>query len=258
MRATTVELLRLGVFLPLEIARREGAIGAAEFAARVAGLANIRYLARIGEKRAPIPDDPAFETLVDRAGVEIVANRHALPYAQFYPQLAIVSGQTPDVIDAMVQLAPVGVAVHAPPLRARPNAELEFDFAEGARARSLAPNAGPIRRVLGTKANTSDPSPCQVARRGEPEIVLHCHFAQPGHLVVAESFAAGWQAEVDGVGRRLHPLNMAFLGLRVAPGDREIRIRYVMSGVQRASLWVSALCWTALLGYGVTRLARRR
>jgi hypothetical protein len=76
---------------------------------------------------------------------------------------------------------------------------------------------------------------------------MRCGFSRPGYLVVAESWSPNWRVSVDGEPRDLYRLNLAFQGLRVYPGDEEIRIVHQMSGSVRASLFVSAIAWFALL-----------
>jgi hypothetical protein len=257
-RRATADLLRVGGFGPLELARRGLGVGAAEFAARIFGLANVRYLVRSHPGAAAIPDDPAFTRFVDEGGVEIYENARALAYAQFYPQLALVSGGTQEVDSALVLLAYSGVASYVLEPGAHPPDDLAFDYAEGLYARAAAPDTHRIARLVNQPAGPPPmTSPCQVTQRREPEIAMECQFAQPGYLVVAESWSPNWEARVDGEARPLRRFNLAFQGLRVAPGDREIRIRHTMSGLTRASLLVSLASWLGVFAWALPWRRRR-
>jgi hypothetical protein len=256
-RAHTADLLRVGGFGPLEVARRGVGVGAAEFAARSFGLANVRYVVRSGPDAAAVPDDPAFVKRVDEGGVQIFENARALAFAQFYPRLALISGTTQEVDTAMVMIAYSGVATYALDAETAPPETLRFDYAEGLHARAVAPSAPSLAR-LGRQPAGPPPtmSPCEVTRGREPEIVLACEFTQTGYLVVAESWSPDWEARVDGEVRALHRLNVAFQGLRVAPGDHEIRIRHTLSSAGRLGLFVSTASWAGLLAWALLR--RRR
>lgn len=253
----TGDLIRYGFFSPLRAARDGLGVEATEFAARTAGLAHVRYLARVEAESAAVPEDPVFLERVDAGGVQIYENLRTLAYAQFYPRLALVSGTTQEILGAMVQLAYAGVATVALGAGARPPGDLGFDYASGQLARVRAPEAAPFARAMKDPPEPAPfTSPCRADAGHEPELVLRCRFDTPGYLVVAESWSPRWQAWVDGRRRALYRMNLAFQGLRVSPQDREIRLRYTAPWTYRMSLAVSLLAWLALGGFGIRRLQR--
>jgi hypothetical protein len=90
----------------------------------------------------------------------------------------------------------------------------------------------------------------------EPErVVVEVERAQPGVLVLADSFAPGWTATVDGAPRTLWQTNYLVRGVLVGPGERRVEFRYRAPGfVSGVTLCMAA--WGSVLG--ATLLGRRR
>ncbi len=108
-----------------------------------------------------------------------------------------------------------------------------------------------------TRAATR-PGPVVPARftRDEPEhLTVEVTPEQPGVLVVADAFAPGWTARVDGVPRRLWQANYLVRGIEVRPGDRVVEMTYDAPGFH-AGLVIAIGAW-ALVG-GVALLDRGR
>ena len=229
----------------------------AEQAAELAGAANVRFLSRVGGRGPAIPEAASLEPVLEGALVTVVENRHALPFAQLYPELAWVSGPNAKRLPFVAQLARAGVASHTlePAGEAAPP-EPRPDYVMGAEARRLAPSLPlPPEAVKRRRRNVA--APCDVERPGHEAIRLRCRFSSPGYLVVAESWSPRWTVQVDGAERPLLRLNHAFQGVAVAPGDRAVRFAYVASPLTRASLAISVLAWTGLLGALLVSGARR-
>jgi hypothetical protein len=92
--------------------------------------------------------------------------------------------------------------------------------------------------------------------RDDPEhVVLSIAPEAPGVLVVADAFAPGWEATVDGTPRRLWQANHLVRGVVVGPGDRVVELRYHAPGFA-AGIVACVSAWTVVLGGLV--IARRR
>jgi len=74
----------------------------------------------------------------------------------------------------------------------------------------------------------------------------------PGLLVVAEAWAPGWSAEVDGAPSRLLRVNQALIGLPLEAGPRRVVLRHVAPGLR------PGLALAALAAAGVAVLMGRR
>lgn len=115
--------------------------------------------------------------------------------------------------------------------------------------------------VVGTPATDADralaaaaPAPATTATftRDDPEhLTIDVAPAEPSLLVVADAFAPGWEATVDGRPRRIWQTNYLVRGVTVGPGDRVVELRYrapgfaagVVSCVATWSVVLVALAW---------------
>jgi len=78
----------------------------------------------------------------------------------------------------------------------------------------------------------------------------------PAVLVLADAFAPGWEATVDGVPRRLWQTNYLVRSVVVAPGDHQVDFRYRAPGF-RAGVTILIGTWTVvLLSLAVARARR--
>jgi hypothetical protein len=75
-------------------------------------------------------------------------------------------------------------------------------------------------------AQGGDPGEARLVAYRGGALDVEVHARRPGLLVVMESADPGWGATVDGRPRELERANGAFLGLRVAPGERRVEFRY--------------------------------
>jgi hypothetical protein len=91
--------------------------------------------------------------------------------------------------------------------------------------------------------------------RDDPEEVVVDVTGASGLLVLADAFAPGWEAEVDGASRPLWQANYLVRAVLLEPGDREVTFRYRAPGFALgASLAVGA--WFAALA--LLLIGRRR
>jgi hypothetical protein len=93
----------------------------------------------------------------------------------------------------------------------------------------------------------------------DPEhIVVPVDRATPGVLVLADAFAPGWEASVDGRPRTLWQTNYLVRGVILEPGDRRVEFRYRAPGFA-AGVSLLAGAWTVvLLGLGLSRMRAAR
>jgi len=76
--------------------------------------------------------------------------------------------------------------------------------------------------------------------------VVEVERAAPGVLVVADAFAPGWTATVDGAPRPLRQANYIVRGIVLRPGDRRVELRYHAPGFG-PGLALAAGAWGAVL-----------
>ncbi len=89
---------------------------------------------------------------------------------------------------------------------------------------------------------------------GPAGIRVSCEVPRAGLLVLAENWAEGWSAQVDGKPAPLYRVNFLQQAVRVGPGRHEVTWRYVAPGAH-AGLLLSAL---GLCGLGGCALIRRK
>jgi hypothetical protein len=94
-----------------------------------------------------------------------------------------------------------------------------------------------------------------VMRREPGRWEIGWHSAEPRLLVVAESWAPGWRARVDGRPRPVAAAAGALLGLRLGPGAGRAELRYRPPGLL-AGAWTSAAALLVLVGLASTRAGR--
>jgi hypothetical protein len=92
----------------------------------------------------------------------------------------------------------------------------------------------------------------------EPErLAVEIDRTAPGVLVVADAFAPGWTATVDGAPRPLRQANYLVRGIVLQPGDRRVELRYRAPGFA-AGLALAGGAWSiVLLALAVSRAASR-
>jgi hypothetical protein len=85
---------------------------------------------------------------------------------------------------------------------------------------------------------TAEPTDAREARATvvRPEDVEVQTAGSGGFLVLADSFADGWTATVDGVATPIWKVDGLWRGLQVPPGNREVRFRYRTPGLSSGAL----------------------
>jgi hypothetical protein len=100
-----------------------------------------------------------------------------------------------------------------------------------------------LRSWKSTAAGTLPP--VEVLSYRPERIRLRTTAAQAAYLVIAESWAPGWQASVDSRPARSYPTNVAFQGLPLAAGTHDVLFEYVPKPAY-AAFAISVLAWLAL------------
>lgn len=249
------DLIKTGFFDSLRIARlREDVRDAnTRTAAELSALANVRFVTRIAGISPPMPASPLFERVFGDRHIEVYENKLALPYVQFYPELALLSGAPGEVIPRVGVLAQRGIASLALPPDA-PASGLKIDHWAGELARSRAPiSAREISQALTRPALTPSQmaAPCAITHRRADAISLDCDFARAGTLVVAEAWFPNWNVVQAGERKPALRLNHAFQGTQVAAGPRRIDFVHEPSLATRMAKPLSAVAWIAAFGLGL-------
>jgi hypothetical protein len=143
---------------------------------------------------------------------------------------------------------PRAFVAHAATDRGAERASLLAEDVVTARSVVLAPGTA---RAL-PRGATRAPSRCVIARWAPGDVTLRCHPDAPGVAVLAEQWAPGWRATVDGREARLLRANRVMLGVEVGAGAQTIHLRYATPGMGAAgalailgALAAAALAWTS-------------
>jgi hypothetical protein len=86
--------------------------------------------------------------------------------------------------------------------------------------------ASPVIEGVPARSTGAAPEPATVEGESDDEIVLTAYSAQPGYLVLADTFYPGWKAEVDGEEEEIEAANGAFRAIPLAAGRHEVRFSY--------------------------------
>jgi uncharacterized membrane protein YfhO len=111
---------------------------------------------------------------------------------------------------------------------------------------------------LAAAEDVSSPDPASfrgsaVLRARLPDrLVVDVDASAPGHVVVVEAYAAGWQATVDGAPAPVWRANVLFRAVPVPAGRHEVEMRY-----RPPSVWWGAVL-SAIGVAAAVGLARRR
>ncbi|MBN1441425.1 MAG: YfhO family protein, partial [Planctomycetes bacterium] len=188
------------------------------------------------------PDPPAAAWRTPRGDLEIYRRPTALPRAFFVREGFAVDGDRA-AIDAL--LDPRNDPRRCVIL------EAQNEMRQGARAGKPSPGG----RGSG-RSGDADADPPQVAfiEDREEVIVLDVSGVEPGggYLVLADSYDAGWEAEVDGRPVEIHRANCFARAVAVPPGECRVVMRY-----RPLSLRLGALTSAAALLLILPALLRR-
>jgi hypothetical protein len=168
-------------------------------------------------------------------------------------------GEAPRAADWRLAYAGADARVYERPaalplVRWAPPAPAESDGSAAAGAgSSRAPLAGDAARVA---PEAVLPAGLTVMRREPGRWEIGWHSAEPRLLVVAESWAPGWQALVDGQPRPVEAAAGALLGVRLGPGAGRAELRYRPPGLL-AGAWISAAALLVLVALAAAQVRGR-
>jgi hypothetical protein len=115
---------------------------------------------------------------------------------------------------------------------------------------------GPVARTVAS-APAAPATPARFVRDDPEHVVVAVDPAAPGVLVLADAFAPGWTATVDGAPREILQANYLVRGVLLAPHDREVEFRYRAPGFLPGLALLAAGWGVVLVGLAVARAARR-
>lgn len=217
-------------------------------AAGLASLAHVRFVSRLVSNGPPLPDSGHFVPVWQGPGVELFENPNVLPRLQFYPQLALVSGESREVLPVVARLALRGVASYTISDQsddALP-AGLEPAFAFGRRATQLAPAALPAQAALERAVGPAEGWIYFTKEAETGRLVANCNAPTDGYLVLAESWSPRWKAVVGSELSQTLRMNHAFQGIRYLAGARRVEFRYRAGPSIAGSLWITVLSWVGV------------
>jgi hypothetical protein len=100
------------------------------------------------------------------------------------------------------------------------------------------------------------PASCDVRAERPERIAVHCDGGG-GLVVLADAWAPGWTATVDGAGAVVERVDLALRGVEVPPGAHDVVFAYAPPG-EAAGRWITLASWVALLAGAVLLLRSRR
>jgi hypothetical protein len=216
-------------YIPPAFARRLLDVAAARYVVTPAAIDNTSAIG-----------DPPLLSVADNGTVRVYENPSALPRARWVPQVAVV----PDDEQMLRQLA--GQTVDGP-------LDDGGAVAPGTSRRMALIERAPPSGFLGAPGEASAASVTFV--RDDPEdVVIAVDAPQRGFLVLADQYAPGWRATVNGVDSPIVRADYAFRLVEVPAGRSTVAFRYRPVSVF-AGAAVSAL---ALVGVAILVTAGRQ
>jgi len=101
-------------------------------------------------------------------------------------------------------------------------------------------------------------TPSTIVRDDREQLGIDVSVARPSVLVVADAWAPGWSATVDGVPRRLWQANHLVRAVLVGPGDRRVELRYAAPGFVPGVAMATGAWSLAMIVLAVGRVRRHR
>ncbi|HOZ49032.1 MAG TPA: YfhO family protein [Candidatus Hydrogenedentes bacterium] len=228
---------------PAEQRPQDGAAGTIEPSEVSAVLLDIMAVrAILSSKQGGLQDDAykdetsALHSVQTDAQVRLLVNDNALPRA-FCVSAWYGVESVNDAIDLMTQpdfdsTAACAIEVHSQGLVA---------------LKALLPETPPGSPV-DTSGETA-PGTCELLTDTPQRLVLHAHAPGPVIVVLADTYASGWRASVDGIPWPILKTNGLFRGVAIPAGPHEIVFEYRPTEfIVGAAAALSALALLALIG----------
>ena len=174
-------------------------------------------------------------------GLELYTNTTAFRRAYWVPSALRVSSEE-EAADTLQRNA--NQLHETVVLELGPHDVLPYDIQAGE-----APSAQVDRRTTPTRTR------CQLVEETAGRIEILVEAEAPGVLVLTDSYASGWSAEVDGEWSRIFPANVLFRGIPVSAGTHSVVFEYTPWNVYLGGL-VSVATLLALIVLGLRELVR--
>jgi hypothetical protein len=97
--------------------------------------------------------------------------------------------------------------------------------------------------------STSGASPVSVTEQGPHNVTLMVDAAQPGFVVLTDTYYPGWQATIDGQPVQIWPANITFRAVAIDAGRHTILLSYRPSSF-RWGVWISGITLLVVLTSG--------
>lgn len=257
------DIVKTGFFDSMRIARARPDVAETNtrLAAELSALANVRFVSRVAGISPEMPANDSFQRLAGSDRVELYENKLALPYVQFYPQVALLSGTMGETVPLIGALAQRGVATvtlddddTAPDFR--------YSYWQGGGAKALAPpDAQPLTTAAARQESADHVGatpPCAAPKHTPTSITLQCEFERAGTLVIAEAWFPNWHVTLNGKSQPASRVNHAFQGVAVNAGEADVLFEYRAPIATRVALAISAVSWVvaiaSLLFFGLRRV----
>jgi hypothetical protein len=254
----------------------------AALASALLDLASVRYVLTTRDLLADLAGDgygdAGFRLAAQRGETRIYENREALPFATVLPEALFLAAAPPD--DAIATPADASPTIASAPTdeRARLQATLLHDASriKGLIERRVVLEAAPPaaaadspfdgdteevalggeRRELPRRRVRGTPARVESIERRATHVVVRLAAGDGGFLRLAEGFDPGWSATCDGAPLPVVPADVAFRGVVLPKGAKEVVFDYRPVAVVWGKL-VSLLALMLLLALSAIGGARR-
>jgi hypothetical protein len=131
--------------------------------------------------------------------------------------------------------------------------QVDFD----ARAEAVLVGAATTDDARAVASGPATPlAPARIVVDDPERVVVDVDATRPGVLVLADAFAPGWEAAVDGRWRRVWQVNHLVRGVVLRPGDRQVEFRYHAPGFALGAALFAGVWTVVLTALAVGRVRR--
>ncbi len=172
--------------------------------ARFLGLYNVRYVVQFRDAQDPLLEELARWSGGANLETRLLVNRACMPRAYWVPRAVRRAGEA-EVVRALVSA------------KFDPRSEVVL---EGEASSTPAADNDPLLPGCGEAR-------CRISRRGGSVVQVQVDCPAPGFLVLADAWAPGWRAAVDGAPVLIERANLAVRAVRVPGGAHTVTFRYL-------------------------------
>jgi hypothetical protein len=205
-----------------------------------------------------------FRVHVENESVVVLDNATAWPWLSMHRRAALFLGdvrRSPDVALALaarrVPMVHLDADATVPPIEVAGGVYVDRDaeprLAELPALRAQAIPLAGERVRLPEPGAPIEPAAARDVRRGNGDIRLRVDMAEPGLLVVAESFHPHWRATLDGKPADLWRVSAGLMGVAVGAGTHDVHLHFRVP----AAYWVAGLVSLVTLVGGLASTRRR-